>query len=833
MQSEHKVPQVGSTWMKRPRPTIALLIAGISQPWERRQWSGVAGAAHDSDVNLICFAGEALCHPHGFNAQRNVLYDLVDQETIDGLVIWLGGFDSFVDQGTVRHFCKRYNLPTVAVERAVEGIPSVLMDDYQAMREAVRHLIQCHGYQRIAFIAGSRSQGQHLGTRERHRAYVDTLAEYGLPSDPSWTIPGMEGVPEWLSGGRIPDIEAVVAHADGHALFASKELQSLGARVPDDVAVVGFNDTAEAGAAWPPLTSVRPPFYEMGRQAVELVLAMIAGEKVPERVVLPSDLIVRRSCGCTSQAVVEAAAELPSAAGPVKVNRETFEAALVAQREEILAEMTQAVGEPGDNVDPKWAEHLLDDFAADLRGESGGTFLAALDGILRQAATADGDLSAWHGALSALRRRLLPYLDSQALRRADGLWQQARVEIGDTVQRALIRRQLEAEGQAQTLAEIGASLIITFDVEQLIDVLAKEVPRLGIPSIYLALYESPQPYEYPQPAPEWSRLMLAYNERGRLEIEPEKQRFPSRRLLLAGILPQERHQVMVLAPLFFREQQLGFVLLEVGPQDGAVYESLRGRISSALQGALLMQQVKQHALQLDTAVSETLTTVQEMQVTVTQTAEQARAVADAAQQSVDISQAGQMVVADTVAGMETIQQQVKAIEKDILALSERTEQIGEIIGVVKRIADQSHLLALNANIEAARFGNKGQGFAVVAKEMRHLAGQSREATVRVRNILIEIQQATNTAVMVTREGSKRAQNGMEMASRAGEAIRDLSATIEKAAQAATQIASTTYQQTVGMNRLAEAMQSIKQASTQTTVSTQQAEQRSESLQFPD
>jgi DNA-binding LacI/PurR family transcriptional regulator len=824
MQHKPSVPQVGVTRRKKSRPTIALLISGITHPWERQQWSGVVDTAHENDVNLVCFVGEALCHPHSMDAQRNALYDLVDEGTIDGLLIWLGGFDRFVDQDKIEHFCRRYRLPTVAIERAVEGIPSVLLDNYQAMREAVHHLIEFHRYRRIAFVAVPESEGHHLGIQERHRAYVDTLTEYGLPSDPSWTIGGMEGVREWLSGGRIPDVEAVVAHADEHALFVLQELQSLGALVPDDIAVVGFNDIAEARAAWPPLTSVRPPFYGMGRQAVELVLAMIAGKEVPERAVLRSDLIVRRSCGCSSQAVVDAAAELPSAAGLGKATREAFQASLAAQREEMLAEMTQAVGEPGNSVDPAWAEHLLDAFVADLQGESGGAFLAALDGILRQAARANGDLSAWHGALSALRRRLLPYLEGQALRRADGLWQQARVAIGDGVQRALIRRQLEAERQAQTLAEIGASLIITFDVEQLMEVLADEVPRLGIPGIYLALYENPQSYEYPQPAPEWSRLVLACNERGRLEIEPEGQRFPSRRLLPAGILPQERHQVLVLEPLFFREQQLGFVLLEVGPHDGAVYESLRGRISSALQGALLMHQVRQHALQLDTAVSETLTTVQEMQVTVTQTAAQARAVADAAQQSVDISQAGQAVVADTVAGMSTIQQQVKTIEQDILALSQRTAQIGEIIGVVKRIADQSHLLALNANIEAARFGREGRAFAIVAKEMRELAGQSREATFRVRDILTEIQRATNTAVMVTKEGSESAQNGMELASRAGEAIRDLSATIEKAAQAATQIASTTYQQSAGMSRLAEAMRSIKQASTETTVSALQAEQ---------
>ena len=377
---------------------------------------------------------------------------------------------------------------------------------------------------------------------------------------------------------------------------------------------------------------------------------------------------------------------------------------------------------------------------------------------------------------------------------------------------------LQAEQQAQTLRELSQSLITTFDIAGLMDVLAEGLPRLGIPSCYLSLYEDPN-----QPV-QWSRLMLAYNEEGRLEQEPGGRRFSSRQLVPSGMLPSGRRYSMVVEPLFFHKEQLGFVLFEQGPRDGAIYETLRGQISSALQGALLVQQVKQHAVQLDTAVSETLATVHEMQATVTGTADQARAVADAAQQSADISQAGQAAVADAVTGMEAIQQQVKEIEQDILSLSERTGQIGGIIGVVKRIADQSHVLALNANIEAARLGDQGKAFAVVAKEMRDLARQSREATDRIRNILTEIQRATNTAVMVTKEGSQSAQDGMDLASRAGEAIRDLSATIEKAAEAATHIASTTYQQTTGMKRLAEAMQTIKQASTQTTMSTQQVEQ---------
>lgn len=265
--------------------------------------------------------------------------------------------------------------------------------------------------------------------------------------------------------------------------------------------------------------------------------------------------------------------------------------------------------------------------------------------------------------------------------------------------------------------------------------------------------------------------------------------------------------------------------------------TLAGRIREAASGisaaaaeiqAATTQQIAS-ATEQDAAVTQTMTTVEEVRTTVKQTADRAQAVAQASRQSVEVSRNGQSAVIDTVEGMKMIRQRVESIAETILMLSEKTQQIGEIIATVNEIADQSKLLALNASIEAARAGEEGRGFAVVAMEVRQLAEQSRDATARVKGILNEIQQATNTAVMVTEEGSKGADSGMSLVDRAGEAIRELAATIEEAAQAAMQIAASTHQQTSGMEQLATAMSSIKQATAQTAASTRQAERSAKDL----
>ncbi len=225
----------------------------------------------------------------------------------------------------------------------------------------------------------------------------------------------------------------------------------------------------------------------------------------------------------------------------------------------------------------------------------------------------------------------------------------------------------------------------------------------------------------------------------------------------------------------------------------------------------------------DSVVTETTATVNEVRATVTETAERAQSVAETANLSVTISRAGIEAVAETIEGMDLIRRRVEDIADNILVLSEHTQQIGEIISTVNALADQSRMLALNASVEAARAGEEGKGFAVVAMEVRNLADQNRDATVQVREILGEIQRATNSAVMVTEEGSKGVDNGQMLVNKAGESIRELSKAIEEAALAAMQIAASTRQQTIGMDQLTGAMRTIKHATTETVSSTMMVE----------
>jgi len=236
-----------------------------------------------------------------------------------------------------------------------------------------------------------------------------------------------------------------------------------------------------------------------------------------------------------------------------------------------------------------------------------------------------------------------------------------------------------------------------------------------------------------------------------------------------------------------------------------------------------MAQVAASANETTAAISQTSTTVEEVKQTAQVASQKAGNVADAAQQTVQMAQIGRRSVEESIAGMGRIQGQVEAIAESIIRLSEQSQTIGEIIGTVKDLAEQSNLLAVNAAIEAAKAGEQGKGFAVVAQEVKSLAEQSKEATAQVRTILNDIQKATNGAVLATEQGTKAVAEGVRQSREAGEAIRQMGESIDESAQAAIQIAASSQQQLTGMDQMALAMENIRQASDQNVTGMRQVE----------
>ena len=560
------------------------------------QWLGAVDGARDHECDLICFCGRALEAP-GFRKQANAIYDLVGAEALDGLIVWASVLGIAVGAQRLAQFCRRFEpLPMVSVEQPLGTAPVVVMENRQGMCAAVRHLVEEHGRRRIAFLRGP---AHHAGARERYRGFRDALARHGLVEDPELVPPppprwlpeeAAAAVARMLARGEPPD--AIVAANDDFAVAALSALAASGAATPADISMVGFDDftnirthdlgfdsagdeatgavrrAVNVSVGSLSLTTVRAPFHEMGRRSVELVLAMLRGEPVPPLVSVPTQLVVRRSCGCRPTA-------WHHVAEPVT-------------RESLTVRLREALTPRSARLPADWPTRLATSFAGALQGQSPEAFLTQLDEQVQLSLDGGESIENWWRVLYTLRRAV-GYANAGAgdIGRAEDVWLHAQLMLNETAERYWRYGNVLAEKRNQVVREVGQELISASDVGELAGTLAEQLPRLGIPGCYLAAYERSEQAGQPQTAR--SRLLLAYEDGAVVDIPADSAVFDSVRLVPGDRLRRAAPSSIVAAPVYFRDEQLGFVLFELGPRLGWIYATLQEQLGSALHRAFLVE----------------------------------------------------------------------------------------------------------------------------------------------------------------------------------------------------------------------------------------------------
>lgn len=266
------------------------------------------------------------------------------------------------------------------------------------------------------------------------------------------------------------------------------------------------------------------------------------------------------------------------------------------------------------------------------------------------------------------------------------------------------------------------------------------------------------------------------------------------------------------------QDTLGFALAKMTKNLNQIIGELQNEIttlttsSEEIVGSV--SQVASGSAETAAAVTETTSSVEELKQTTHISDEKAKDVLLCAEETLQIVKDSEKSLQTTIEDMNQINDKMHIISTSIVKLSEHSQTIREIIDSVNDLAEQSNLLAVNAAIEAAKAGEHGKSFAVVAQEIRTLAEQSKGATVQVRAILNDIQNSTSEAVLATEQGSKAVEKGVSQSSQTSEFMQKLAQGMTRVAQAANQIAITSQQQLMGVDQVTVAMNSISDAATQ-------------------
>jgi hypothetical protein len=300
---------------------------------------------------------------------------------------------------------------------------------------------------------------------DRYQAYCETLAHYGLSLDPDLIFlgnfrrnSGITAIQQLVDNRRV-SFDALVSANDNMAIGAMQALQERGIRIPEDVVVAGFDDIEETRAVVPALTTVRTPWHMLGSKSVDLLLSKMAGEPLPEQILLQTELVYRRSCGCQPTTFIELPGSSPhdsnkpfEIVSPARTFPPPVQTDLLRNiKKSILSEIAEIPG-----LDSGWSTTLISAFLADARSnESKPTlFIQMFVGILSQISSGT-QIIEWQEVLDAIRSKVkLLFQSEHEIIQAHELLENGYAAIAEMAHRRQLSQRLEQEDQTDRLNRI-------------------------------------------------------------------------------------------------------------------------------------------------------------------------------------------------------------------------------------------------------------------------------------------------------------------------------------------------------------------------------------------
>ena len=277
------------------------------------------------------------------------------------------------------------------------------------------------------------------------------------------------------------------------------------------------------------------------------------------------------------------------------------------------------------------------------------------------------------------------------------------------------------------------------------------------------------------------------------------------------------------------KENINIVAGELSDALRKVNEVIQATASAANQISSSAEEMAAGAQEQSAQANEVASAVEEMTKTIFETSKNTSEAASASKLAGDFAKEGGKAVEETIEGMNRISSVVTKSAETVLTLGKSSDQIGEIIQVIDDIADQTNLLALNAAIEAARAGEQGRGFAVVADEVRKLAERTTKATKEIATMILQIQSDTAQAVKSIKLGEQEVENGKHLAVKAGQSIRDIVNGAAKVTDTITQVATASEEQSATAEQIGKNIDSINHVTQETAQGIQQIAQASEDL----
>lgn len=448
--------------------------------------------------------------------------------------------------------------PVLFIASGEDG-PNVAVNNKLGIHQAVTHLVE-HGHRRIAFLGGR--PADKGDSAARLQAYHSAVTEYGLEADPRLVVwgwydftEGYKTMCELIRSGVT--FTAVVASNDASATGAMQAIREAGLKIPQDIAIIGFDDEPGAIAQVPPLASVHVPLNLIGEQAVLLMVEHLQGLAALESVEVSPRLVKRQSCGCIPDIVFSVAKGSSSdsmnpASGSAKLHISEIQQQVVTK---MLTALPFELRLPSGNQIRKICTILVEAFYRDIKQDDPTHFQTVFLESIHELEMADASIDYWQEMVSILRREMLQlpaFMKASKTRQlAENMFHQARAVIGESAQRQDQRHQYLRDLESQALNSVTAQLSVALSDAQLVKLLNTHLPTIGIRHARLMFFEAEQ-----EDLVAWSVVP------GLLEDRSLDTRFRSREFPPSGLYEPDELLNLILLPLVFQNEVLGYAAFD-------------------------------------------------------------------------------------------------------------------------------------------------------------------------------------------------------------------------------------------------------------------------------
>lgn len=574
---------------------IGVISPYVDQYYQRDLWQGMQKAATQLGAEVVLYCGSAMLAPNQFDRNNNVIYELIEQSQLDGLVSVTGTLSNYCGSDyTLSYFQKFNNLKTVHISWEKTGHNSVTVDNYQCMGLMLDHL-QAHKYRKYAYISGPETNTEAL---DRKKAFIDFMAQE-VNQDKEYVIyygnftkeSALKVMDIMCEEAYVPDV--IVCANDEMAIGVYSALYEKGIFGNQPIAFTGFDDIDNATTFSPSFTTLRQPLFEMGYQSIFNVNHLIEGGHVKEKDEIVGELRIRESCGCMRFKQTNLPHDLDK---KLQLKSNTLQGSYdecIGLIEHIIEgnHMRRQL-EPHYWTEIPMIKLLLGTLISELKNQVvKGTFLRDFYQFSNR--LDDQGLQVWEHFMKRFKERL--YQDEVVLpNEMHEILYQMNAIINDARYRHQRRSSYDFMAMYYYVSEMIVGLTEAKNEAAMIDIMIPFVRQYQFEELYICTFDEPITFDDPLRVtyPKKCRLSLGFEEGDILrDID-----FFTKDLLPSECRPSEG--VRVIYPIVFTKHLYGYIVCHIEVSNKSIFKTIREQVANTLERLSIRKQLEEYNTQL-------------------------------------------------------------------------------------------------------------------------------------------------------------------------------------------------------------------------------------------